>query len=78
MYYRIAGNFHENPVFPPEEIYVVLIFAFCECKKALTVLGAEKSSDPQVQKANSLCDVYLGKSPEEIYVVLMGVFSMSY
>ena len=33
-----------------------------ECKKALTVLGAEKSSDPQVQKANSLCDVYLGKS----------------
>ena len=54
-------KFHENPVFPPEEIYVVLIFAFCECRKALTALGAEKSSDPQAQKANSLCDVYLQK-----------------
>ena len=32
------------------------------CKKALTVLGADQSSDPQVQKANSLCDVYIGKS----------------
>ena len=33
-----------------------------ECKKALTVLGADTSPDPQVQKANSLCDEYLHKS----------------
>ena len=26
-FYRIAGNFHKNPVFPPEEIFVILIFA---------------------------------------------------
>ena len=28
MKYRIAGNFCENPVSPPEEIFAVLIFAF--------------------------------------------------
>ncbi len=30
-----------------------------ECKKALVVLGAEASSDLQVQKATSLCDAYI-------------------
>jgi len=33
-----------------------------ECKKALAVLGGDTSSDPQVLKANSLCDEYLHKS----------------
>ena len=33
-----------------------------ECKKALAVLGGDTSSDPQVRKANSLCDEYLHKS----------------
>lgn len=33
-----------------------------ECKQALVVLGAETSSDPQVQKAYSLCTEYLQSS----------------
>ncbi len=36
-----------------------------ECKKALLVLGADESHDPQVQRANSLCDQYLKKTPSK-------------